>query len=140
MPGVFHCAAEAIVEKDGLILIAQRSHELDQSPGEWETLTGRVEPGEGFEDAAVREVKEEVGLVVKVIKAYDTFHFYRGPDKVEHLGVSVWCEYVSGEVVLDKTEQIDYKWVTPDEAIEIIKDKNIKRSIEKFKIEVKLRS
>jgi 8-oxo-dGTP diphosphatase len=133
MPGTFHCAAEAIVEKDGLILIAQRSHELDHSPGEWETLTGRVEAGESFGDAAKREVKEETGLEVTVVKPYDTFHFYRGSEKVEHLGVSFWCKYVSGEVVLDKIEQIDYKWVTPDEAIAIIKDDNIKESIRKFK-------
>lgn len=133
MPGLFHCGAEAIVEKDGLILIAQRSHDLDHSPGEWETLTGRVEQGESFEMAAKREVKEEVGLEVEVVKPYDTFHFYRGPDKVEHLGVSFWCKHLSGDVVLDNDEQIDYKWVTPDEAMEIIKDGNIKRSLGIFK-------
>jgi len=133
MPGLFHCAAEAIVEKDGLILIAQRSLEVDHSPGEWETLTGRVEPGESFADAAKREVKEETGLEVEVIKPYDTFHFFRGPEKIEHLGVSFWCRYISGEVVLDKTEQVDYKWLTPDEAIAMIKDENIKSSLRKFK-------
>ena len=133
MPGLFNVAVEAIVEKDGLILIGQRAHHLDQAPGEWETLTGRVEQGESFEDAAKREVMEEVGLVVEVIKPYDTFHFYRGPDKVEHLGVSFWCKYVSGDVVLDMNEQIDFKWLTPDEAIQTIKNDNIKSSLEKFK-------
>jgi hypothetical protein len=32
------------------------------------------------------------------------------------LGISFWTEYVSGEVVLDQTEQVDSKWVTPEEA------------------------
>lgn len=133
MPGTFHCAAEAIVEKDGLILIAQRSYELDHMPGEWETLSGRVEQGESFEDAAKREVREEVGLEVDIVQSYDTFHFYRGPEKIEHLGVSFWCRYLSGIVILDKTEQVGYKWVTPDEAIALIKNDNIKRSLHRFK-------
>lgn len=133
MPGLFNVAVEAIVEKDGLVLIGQRAHHLDQAPGEWETLTGRVEQGESFEDAAKREVMEEVGLIVEVIKPYDTFHFYRGSEKVEHLGVSFWCKYVSGEIVLDTNEQIDFKWLTPDEAIELIKNENIKSSLRKFK-------
>jgi len=133
MPGTFHCAAEAIVEKDGLILITQRSPKYDHQPGEWETLTGRVEAGETFEDAAKREVKEETGLEVEVIKPYSTFHFYRGPERVEHLGVSFWCKYISGEVILDQNEHTAYKWVTPDEAMAIIKDESIKSSLEKFK-------
>ncbi|HJU68359.1 MAG TPA: NUDIX domain-containing protein [Gemmatimonadaceae bacterium] len=33
-------------------------------PGAWETVHGRIEPGERPEDAAVREVREETGLVV----------------------------------------------------------------------------
>jgi 8-oxo-dGTP diphosphatase len=134
MPGTFHCAAEAMVEKDGLILIAQRSQRSDQAPGKWETITGRVEQGETFAAAAKREVKEEVDLDVEVVMPYDTFHFYRGADKVEHLGVSFWCKYVSGKVKLDANEQIDYKWLTPDEAIELIENENIKASIRKFEI------
>ncbi|MDQ3076187.1 MAG: NUDIX domain-containing protein [bacterium] len=133
MPGIFGCAVEPIVEKNGLILIGQRSWTLDHAPGEWETLTGRVEKDETFEDAAKREIKEEVGLEIEVVKPYGTFHFYRGPGKVEHLGVSFWCKYISGEVVLDTNEQIDFKWLTPDEAIKLIKNENIKTSLQKFK-------
>lgn len=133
MPGTFHCAAEAIVEKDGLILVTQRSPKYDHQPGEWETLTGRVEAGETFEAAAKREVKEETGLEIEVVKPYNTFHFYRGPEKVEHLGVSFWCKYRGGEVVLDQSEHTDYKWVTPDEAIALIKDESIRSSLKEFK-------
>jgi 8-oxo-dGTP diphosphatase len=133
MPGIFHVAAEAIIEKDGKILITKRSEKRDHAPGEWETLTGRVENGEGLEDAVKREVKEEVSLEIEVVQPYDTFHFYRGAEKVEHLGVSFWCKYKSGEVVLDTNEQSDYKWVTTDEALTIITDENIKSSIRKFK-------
>jgi 8-oxo-dGTP diphosphatase len=133
MPGIFHVAAEAIIEKEGKILITKRSEKRDHAPGEWETLTGRVENGESFQDAVKREVKEEVSLEVEIVQPYDTFHFYRGAERVEHLGVSFWCKYKSGEVVLDTNEQSDYKWVTTEEALSIITDENIRSSIQKFK-------
>jgi 8-oxo-dGTP pyrophosphatase MutT (NUDIX family) len=34
-------------------------------PGSWETVHGRIEPGERPEDAALREVREETGLAVE---------------------------------------------------------------------------
>lgn len=130
--GLFHVAIEAIIEKEGRILITQRSYDRDHAPGEWETLTGRVEAGESFEEAVKREVKEEVGLEVEVVRPFYTFHFYRGPDEIEHLGVSFWCRYKSGEVGLNPKEQIAYKWVTPSEALGFVTDPSIIKAIKKF--------
>ena len=129
MAGIFKCAAEAVVEKDGLVLIIQRSLTNDHAPGKWETITGRVEQGESFEDAAIREVKEETGIDVEVVSPCNTFHFYRGAEKDEHLGVSFWCKYISGEVSIDKDELNDYKWVTIDEALQLVEDEGVRRSI-----------
>lgn len=130
-PGIFNVAIEAVIIKDGKILITQRSFERSHAPGEWEILTGRVDQGETFEEAVRREVMEEVSLVVEPLEVINTFHFYRGEEKAEHLGVSFICKYVSGEVKLDKNEQINFKWATAAEALELIKDKSIRSSIEK---------
>lgn len=130
-PGNFNVAVEGVIEKDGKILITQRSFERPHAPGEWEILTGRVNQGETFEEAVQREVKEEVGLEINVLQPFNTFHFYRGPEKVEHLGVSFLCKYKSGEIILDKNEQIDYKWATQNEALNLIKDPSIRRSVVK---------
>ena len=132
-PGIFNVAVEAVIVKDGKILITQRSFERPHAPGEWEILTGRVDQGETFEEAVKREVKEEVNLDVLPIKPFNTFHFYRGSEKAEHLGVSFLCQYLSGEVTLDKKEQIAYKWATPEEALALIKDPSIQSSIRKAK-------
>jgi 8-oxo-dGTP diphosphatase len=83
MPGMFNCAAEAVIEKEGMILLAQRSHESSHAAGKWETITGRVEQGESFEEAVLREVKEEVDLQVEVVMPFDTFHFHRGEEKAD---------------------------------------------------------
>jgi len=131
--GVFNVAVEAVIENDGKILITQRSHERPHAPGEWEILTGRVNQGETFEQALKREVMEEVRLDVEIHEPFNTFHFYRGKEKAEHLGVSFLCKYTGGEVVLDKNEQINFKWATPDEALALITDQSIRTSILKVK-------
>ncbi|MFA6013225.1 MAG: NUDIX domain-containing protein [Desulfobacteraceae bacterium] len=132
-PGVFNVAVEGVIIKDGKILITQRSFERPHAPGEWEILTGRVDQGEGFEEALKREVMEEVGLEVEVLQPFNTFHFFRGQEKTEHLGVSFVCRYKGGNVKLDKTEQIEFKWTTPDEALKLIIDPSIQSSVTKVK-------
>lgn len=132
MPGLFNVAVEAIIQKGDLVLIGQRSWNSDHAPGKWETITGRVEQGENLEAAVKREVKEETGLEVEIVAPYDTFHFFRGESKVEHLGISFWCKYKSGEVILDSAEQIDFKWLNLEQAIELVENPNIKESLRKF--------
>jgi 8-oxo-dGTP diphosphatase len=132
MPGLFRVASEAIIEKDGKILITKRAAHREHAPNEWETLTGRIEQGETFEEGLKREVKEEVGLEVEVIQPFYTFHFFRGPQKEEHLGVSFWCMYKSGNVKLNKDEQSEFQWVTVKQALALIRDKSIKKSLLTF--------
>lgn len=57
-------AACAIVDADGRVLIAQRP-EGKSMAGLWEFPGGKVDPGERPEDALIRELKEELGIVVK---------------------------------------------------------------------------
>jgi mutator protein MutT len=132
-PGIFNVAVEAVIINNGKILITQRSFERPHAPGEWEILDGRVDQGETFEEAVKREVMEEVGLDVEVGDPFNTFHVFRGPEKAEHQGVSFVCKYKGGEVKLDKTEQINYKWVTPEEALKLINNPSIQASIKKIK-------
>lgn len=57
-------AACALVDADGRVLIAQRP-EGKPMAGLWEFPGGKVDPGERTEDALIRELKEELGIVVK---------------------------------------------------------------------------
>lgn len=51
--------------KDGLILLAQRAYKKSICPGMWDvSVAGHVDTGEGLEEAAVREVWEEIGLEI----------------------------------------------------------------------------
>ena len=57
-------AVGAIAIRDGALLLIRRGHA--PSRGRWSLPGGRVEPGETAEQALVREVAEETGLVVEV--------------------------------------------------------------------------
>jgi 8-oxo-dGTP diphosphatase len=57
-------AACALIDADGRVLIAQRP-EGKTMAGLWEFPGGKVDPGERPEDALIRELKEELGIVVK---------------------------------------------------------------------------
>jgi 8-oxo-dGTP diphosphatase len=57
-------AACALIDLDGRVLIAQRP-EGKTMAGLWEFPGGKVDPGERPEDALIRELKEELGIVVK---------------------------------------------------------------------------
>ena len=51
-------------------------------PGRWSVVSGFIPRGERAEDAAVREVKEETGLDVEIVRFMGT-HIYAGrPDQI----------------------------------------------------------
>ena len=56
--------AAALVDADKRILIAQRPAGK-QLAGLWEFPGGKLDPGERPEDALIRELQEELGIVVK---------------------------------------------------------------------------
>ncbi len=56
-------AVAVVIERDGRLLFGRRGAGAREA-GKWSFPAGFVERGERVEDAAVREVREEVGLVV----------------------------------------------------------------------------
>ncbi|MFB7254012.1 NUDIX hydrolase [Streptomyces nojiriensis] len=59
-------AAAVVVHEGRVLLVRRRVAEGNLS---WQFPAGKVEPGEAWEDAAVRETKEETGLDVSVAGA-----------------------------------------------------------------------
>jgi 8-oxo-dGTP diphosphatase len=57
-------AACALVDTDGRVLIAQRPAGKAMA-GLWEFPGGKIEDGERPEDTLIRELREELGIVVK---------------------------------------------------------------------------
>lgn len=99
----------AIVERDGLILAAQRSAAMSL-PFKWEFPGGKIEPGESPEECLRRELHEEMGIHVSIGKNLpaSTHHY---PTFAVTLHPFV-CSINSGEVVLHEHAAID--WLPPE--------------------------
>ena len=73
-------------------------------------LAGFVEPGESLEGAVVREVLEEVGVIVDNVR-YEGSQPWPFPHS---LMIGFRARYVSGDLVLDETEIADANWYRRD--------------------------
>lgn len=58
----------AIIERDGLVLAAQRSESMSL-PLKWEFPGGKLDPHENAADCLVREIKEELGVDIKILSS-----------------------------------------------------------------------
>jgi len=64
--GQYHIVVMAvIINTDGKILLTRRSMQKDAAAGKWECLAGSVLAGETSRDAIVREIKEEIGVLME---------------------------------------------------------------------------
>ncbi len=102
--------AAGVVWKEGEILIARRPEE-GLLGGLWEFPGGKVEDGESLEAAAVREIREELGIEVEpggMIAAID--HAY------SHFSITLHafhCKYLAGAPRALGCD--DFAWVKPEQ-------------------------
>jgi 8-oxo-dGTP diphosphatase len=113
----------AVVEKDGKILVSQRSFEETHQPGSWTVPGGKVEKTQGdvwniIEETLKKEVMEETGVEIKddtQLLTNNTFIRSTG----QHVVALIFlCHWKSGEgKPLEDT--IDAKWITENELKEM---------------------
>jgi 8-oxo-dGTP pyrophosphatase MutT (NUDIX family) len=79
-----------------------------------------VSEGETSEQAALREVNEETGLVANIVKPLDTIeYFFRASGTLIRKRVDFYLMmYASGELVPQLSEVDDVEWVALPEAIQ----------------------
>ena len=105
-------AAGGVVVRDGRVLLVHRARYDD-----WSLPKGKLEPGETWEDAALREVWEETGVHCTLGAFLGSTHY------------TVEGEAQGGAVVGDddrrrgrtrRTRSTRCSWVTPDEARQVL--------------------
>lgn len=96
--------------RDGKFLMGQRkgSHGV----GSWSLPGGWLEYQESFEQASVREVMEETGLIIENTRfAALTNNVFRD-EEIHSLTVWMMAEWKSGEPIINEPDKfIDQKWV-----------------------------
>jgi 8-oxo-dGTP diphosphatase len=108
-------AAGGIVERDGRIAVVHRPKYDD-----WSLPKGKLERGESFEAAALREVREETRLECVLGEEAGTAR-YRDPKGRPKL-VRFWLMTVAGDDgPFRPTREVDeLRWATRDEALELL--------------------
>jgi len=124
MPGRFLAGIAALIWSplEGKYLLLRRADDRDYAAGVWECITGRLEQGEGFEDALRREALEEAGVEVRPDFILGTAHFYRGEPLPENelVGIVYCCSLTTPHAVRIAGEHTLYRWVTAQEAQELL--------------------
>lgn len=107
-------------------LLLQRAGQRDFGAGMWECVTGRVDQGEGFAQALVREVREEIGVAVQFEYFLGVTHFYRGATRPENelVGILCCCSLARRESIQISDEHAQYRWLSASEALALLPAEN----------------
>jgi 8-oxo-dGTP diphosphatase len=93
------------LRSEGRILLAMKKRRF--GVGKWNGVGGKVEPGETYEQAAIRECQEEIGVTPKHIKLQGELHFFDLPDVEHYCHIYVAYDW-EGEPV--ETEEMRPQW------------------------------
>ena len=106
-------AAGGVVSRDGRVALVHRPRYDD-----WSLPKGKLDPGESFEDAALREVAEETGLRCRLVRELPAVEYeVRGRPKL----VRYWAMEVVDETPFVPNDEVDeVRWVEPAEALAVL--------------------
>ncbi|MFF3376454.1 NUDIX domain-containing protein [Streptomyces sp. NPDC002680] len=114
--GWLHRVATTVCRRpDGRILVHRRPQTMSRFPGQYNWLVGgAVDVGESYEEAAARELAEELG-----VSASPQFVFkYLCRGAISPYWMGIHEVVIEGEVVVDPSEIAWHEWLTPQEFLE----------------------
>ena len=114
-------------------LIIRRSS--GQLGGSWQMISGRIEHGEKGWEAALREIKEETGLVPDRFYSANTIEaFYEVNQNCINL-IPVFVGFIDMEQEVRLShEHSEYRWITADEADDFLAFQQQKEMLKKIEL------
>ena len=98
-------------ENKGKYLLIQRSENSNNFKGQWETPGGKIDQGESFEDALVREIREETALSVTLDSVAGAIDFDVPTKPDIRIAVLYMKAHTDSDSVEISNEHQDYQWL-----------------------------
>ena len=117
-------AGGVVVGDDGLVCLVHRPRYDD-----WSLPKGKLDAGEGFEEAALREVEEETGLVCALGDelAPTEYHDRKGRPKI----VRYWRMTVVEDPGFEPNDEVDeLRWLPAEEATPLLSYEHDRKLLE----------
>jgi 8-oxo-dGTP diphosphatase len=105
-----------ITAEDGKLVFIKRKNPPYQ--GSWALTGGFVEYGETVEQAVMREVKEETGLIVEIKKIIGVYSDPERDPREHTITVSFLTDRIGGDLRAD-TDASEVTCFTPEEALDL---------------------
>ncbi len=121
-----HRSATVIVLNDRKeILLEKRSMKKDLYPGYWGLVAGHVDPGESYEEAAKREMMEEIGISAKLTQLFKRVMKVPYESEME----MIFLANHNGPFKVNKEESEEVRFFNQEELREALKSDSIKLSL-----------
>ena len=107
-------AGGVVLDDDGRVALVHRPRYDD-----WSLPKGKLDSGESFEDAALREVEEETGMRCRLLDELDPVEYRdnKGRQKL----VRYWLMAVDEDPGFMPNDEVDeLRWVPPEKAVELL--------------------
>ena len=86
---------------------------------DWSLPKGKLDPGESWEAAALREVQEEVGLRCRLGAELPPVTYQDGKGRAK--AVRYWLMEPSGEAAFEPNDEVDdMRWLEAEEAVALL--------------------
>ena len=107
--------SQVILVRGKRLLLELRAQNRAKYPGCWAVPGGHFEPGEAAEQAAVREIQEELGVTVTDLRGLQPISFVHanGPGVIHMFATSQW---IGGEPSRQSDEISELRWFYVEEA------------------------
>ena len=119
-------------KKDEEELLLIRRSKTDNWSLIWEFPRGKIKPGENIKEGLLREVKEETGLSVKIIKFIDKYKYIADNGTRISIQYNYLCKMINPKQEVKLSfEHDEYRWIHTVGEAELLVPSEMKKTISK---------